>query len=464
MVAHSTLKSIRTVGAGKETNTVYDLIVIGASTTGAYLAHKIASAGFKVKVIEKLPRESVGSKYDIFHIMEPDFALHGLPRPVKGDPAWAFEFLENLTADPFDVYRRNSTGAATVGLHMGEYTRMLCDRAAAAGAEIGYGAEFTDFVFENGRIAGVKYVSDGELHEERALMVADCSGIPAVGRTALPYSYGIDTDRLSGGDMFYVVLRYIKFKNEKDYIKGSCGWPFYKTWIAPCQDPEGAILGIGATNGFDHCDEVWERFVKNVPLPEYELDYIERGATPYTTPPYSFVADNFIVCGDAACLTKPMNGEGVTSSMVQIDAAMPVLVRSLKYKTASKRDLWSVNKIYNRVQGADFAATRALLTVVVNSVTIDDFYNVFAEGVVSDEILASDLQPSFADLAAAAGKFASAAARGRFSGAALAAAAKAVRLSGALKKHYLAFPDDPADFDSWCERADSLWQKVGKME
>ena len=443
---------------------MYDLIIIGASTTGAYLARKIASAGFKVKVIEKLPREKVGSKYDIFHIAEPDFALHDIPRPVRGDPAWAFEFVENYTADPYDKFRKNSSGSVTVGLHMAEYTRILCDLAAEAGADIEYGAEFTGFIFENDRIAGVKYISGGDEREERSLMVADCSGIPAVGRTALPFSYGIDTDRLAGGDMFYVVLRYIRFKNESDRINGSCGWPFYKTWIAPCQDPGGAILGIGATEGYDHCDEVWEQFIKNVPLPEYELERIERGATPYTPAPYSFVADNFMVCGDAACLTKPMNGEGVTSSMVQIDAAEPILTRALKYKTVSKRDLWSINKAYNVVQGADFAAARALLTVVVNAVTIDEFYSAFAEGIISDELLSSDLQPSFSDLASAVGRFASAAARRKFSRGTLAAAAKAVRLSGVLKKHYLAFPDDPDGYADWCERADSLWQRVGKMK
>ena len=46
----------------------YDLIIIGAGTSGAYLARKMARRGRKVLVLEQLSKESVGTKSDIFHI------------------------------------------------------------------------------------------------------------------------------------------------------------------------------------------------------------------------------------------------------------------------------------------------------------------------------------------------------------------------------------------------------------
>ena len=40
----------------------YDLVVIGAGTTGAYLARKMAARGHSVLVIDKLPKTKVSKK------------------------------------------------------------------------------------------------------------------------------------------------------------------------------------------------------------------------------------------------------------------------------------------------------------------------------------------------------------------------------------------------------------------
>ena len=69
----------------------YDLIIIGAGTSGAYLAHAVAKAGHSVLVIEKNSRDKAGTKYDIFHIERREFDRLGIPRPFEGDAAWAFD-------------------------------------------------------------------------------------------------------------------------------------------------------------------------------------------------------------------------------------------------------------------------------------------------------------------------------------------------------------------------------------
>ena len=74
----------------------YDLVVIGAGTTGAYLARQMAKRGHSVLVIEKLPKTKVGTKYDIFHIENREFDRLGIPRPVEGDPAKAPSYAMTL--------------------------------------------------------------------------------------------------------------------------------------------------------------------------------------------------------------------------------------------------------------------------------------------------------------------------------------------------------------------------------
>ncbi len=446
--------------------TDFDVIIIGAGTSGAYLARKLAEREHRVLVIEKQPRAKVGSKYDIFHIEEKEFANFGLPRPVKGDPEWAFEFRKNYTADPRNEFPRLADNPI-VGLHMHEYTVLMNDRAAEAGAKFLYGAAFTDFVFgEDGKIAGAKYVSRGKETAKTARVVVDCSGIPAVGRRKLPEGYGIETFALGDEDMFYVILRYVKILNEADYIDGSCGWPFFKSWIAPCADPHGAIIGIGACHSYDYAEKIYQEMLNYVPLPAHEVQYVEKGCTPYTRPPYATVADNFVVSGDAACLTKAMNGEGVTSSMVHLRLTALALDRALRLGDTSRKALWEIDKKYNAGQGAEFAATRALLTGIVNAATLEEFYFAFQSGMISDALIngvsGGPLPPT--EIAKSAAAFLGGIAAGKVSKETLKAVGTTLTQAIRLSSQYKNFPATPEGFEYWCDQTDELWRQVGKMK
>ncbi|MBP3329653.1 MAG: NAD(P)/FAD-dependent oxidoreductase [Clostridia bacterium] len=445
-----------------------DIAVIGGATSGSFFARKMAEKGFSVKVIEKCSREKVGSRYDIFHIGRKEFERFSIPRPVEGDKEWAFEFETNYTAAPSGKYPIK-TFDPMVGLHMHDYTLLMNKWAEEKGAEIEYEATFEDFIYENEKIAGFTYSNKDGTHRLFAKCVVDCSGIAAVARRKLPHNCKIENFEVTPEDMFYVVLKYVKFK-DPDFIynTSSTGWPSYKSWLAPQADPNGGILGIGACNSYEQAETILHDVIKNVPLPEYTITRTEKGKTPYTRPPYSFVTDNFIATGDAGCLTKPNNGEGVTSSMVHMKIAADVLADALKSGDLSEKNLWKINKIYNKEQGADFASTRALLTKVVKA-TNDEFEFIFEK--------AHDVLQSFLDGAAdgpeiklplpalikAVGKIAGGIFAKKVSVATLKSALEGVSLSGKLKKHYLDFPDSPDGYYAWKKQADELWKKVGKM-
>lgn len=446
----------------------YDVLIIGGATSGSFFARRMAENGFSVAVIDASPEEKIGSKYDIFHMCKRDFDCFGLPLPSKDDGTWAFEFSEGLTASPYNNFPK-TTYDTVIGMHMHEYVLKMNKWAKQAGAEYIYGAAFSEPIYEGGRLAGVKYIKDGKENEIKARVTVDASGMKAVLRTALPTGYGVDNFVLGGNDMFYVILRYVKLLNEKDYLDGSCGWPFYKTWIAPQHDPHGAILGIGACNSFDKAEEIYKEFEAAIALPSHEIQYFERGTTPYCRCPYSFVGDNLIVTGDAACLTKPLNGEGITSSMVQIEIAVKVLIKALKKGRARKEDLWEINTLYNKAQGADFCFLRTVLTKAVcakaqeweyffenNIIFSEDLMNAVSTGKeipLTPELIGNMIK-----------NIARGVKKGIITKETLGVLLGGILLANNLKSHYLNFPSSPENFEKWCAKADKLWAKVGKMQ
>lgn len=439
----------------------YDVLIVGAATSGAYFAHEMAKRGYRVKVIEKQSYEDFGRKYDIFHISKADFERFSLPEAVPGDGAWAFEFHDLCTSSPTNRYPKRAKGHI-VGLHMHEYIVKMNRWAEAAGAEFEYGTSFVDFLWENGKIAGA-WCSNREGEKEiRAKVVVDCSGISSVARRKLPDGYGVENFPITPEDMFYVILWYVKLLNEKDYLTGSNGWPFYKSWIAPQADPTGAILGVGAVGSYAHGESVFEDLKGTFPLPEHEVTRREQGCTPYCRSPYSLVADNFLAAGDSACLTKPDCGEGVTSSMVMMEIAAPVLDDALRKGDTSRKMLWPINAAYNRGQGAEFAAVRALFIKAVRA-TKEEFDFIFEYSLVFKDENDPLVKEGGAETARIIKRMLLGFLTGRISGKTLLELIRGMTLSERLRKHYLSFPETQEGFAQWTETAEEIWGKVGKM-
>jgi len=376
----------------------YDVVIVGSATSGAYFARKMAEKGYNVKMIDALSKEKLGSRFDIVHMTKSDFKNFHIPTVKEGDEQWAFEFTENHFSSPSNKYLIHST-AETVGLHMHEYVALMVKLALEAGAQIEYEASFKNFIFEYGKIKGITYEKDGKIYELHAKTVVDCSGSKAICRTSLPKDYGIETFSLSDDDMFYVILRYAQF--EKEQI--NTFWLNTKSWFAPFSlNSNEKIIGTGAIGSFKNVEKTYEKLDKSLPDKNFSVSRVEKGTTPYTRPPYTLVADNFIVTGDAGCLTKPECGEGITSSMVMIDIAVEQLDKALKKGDTSKQALWKINSLYNRKQGADFCLVRAFLTKVVDA-SDDEIEYCFSKRLIFDEKFLNNGKVTVKDILAVIG-------------------------------------------------------------
>ncbi len=445
-----------------------DALIIGAATTGSYLARRLAQQGISVLAIDKASEDAIGSKYDIFHICERDFAKHGIPLPVENEDR-VFRFSHSETFSAFGKHPKPGENPV-IGMHMHLYTLRMNRWAQEAGAQIEYEAAFQKLLYDSqGHVCGAVYEKDGQLCEVNTKLVIDCSGIPSVARRSLPDQSIVENFTISPKEMFYVILRYVTYPNPKDWINGSRGWTFYKTWEAPQADPHGAILGIGANLSFDFAEKIYEVFEQNIPLPQHTVEHIERGATPYRRPPYSFVTDGFVVAGDAACLTKPSAGEGVTSSMVHADVVLDVVGKLLKeQQPMTLANLWPINKRYIDVQGKAFASQLAMLVgAVASNAKENDFF--FEKDIIfskkSFESLGdgAELKFGLVDMLAMAGKMLWGVMTGRLRVSTVHSLLSAMSDSDKISKLYERFPETPDGFAAWRKEADLTWMTCGNM-
>ena len=445
----------------------FDVLIIGAASAGSFLARRLSENGHRVLILEQHAKENLGRRLDIFHVAKADFARFSLPLPEEADD-FAFEFSGGRTYSAFDRFSKKNEGTV-VGMHMHRYIARLNHWAREAGAEIRYQAKFIDFLYEGGRIAGAVYEQGGERHAVAAKLVADCSGIPSVARRKLPDGYGVENFAIADDEMFYVTLRYVVYHDTKDYVSGTRGWTYYKTWEAPEGRADCAILGVGANFSFEAGETVFEQFRKAVKLPRYTVLRTERGTTPYRRSSYSFVADGFLVSGDAACLTKPSAGEGVTASMVQLEIAAEEVSRLLNeggYLTRAR--LWPINTRYIAAQGRAFAGQLATLIGALSTTAKENDFFFRHDVIFSDKTFAAlgrgePLSFSTKEMLHMVFVLLGGIITGKVRVSTIRSLLRGMKNGAQAEKLYAEYPASEADFDAWVLRAEKFWRECGSM-
>ena len=434
-----------------------DVLVTGGCTAGLYFAGLMAKQGYKTLVCDKASGEQLGAEYDIIHVAREHFKRFGLREPVPGDREYVANFTRGILRSALNNWPKNTRQDILV-LRRQRLIQGLAEWAQSQGAEIIYETAFEKPVFNNeGKLAGAVLRRDGEAITVTARLCADASGIPAALRTSLPAAYGVENFVTGPRDQFYVVLHYTNLNNpEKDKVAINTTWTHYKTWLAPQHQSGGAIMGIGANLSFEYAERSFQRFAALGFLPEYSLDHIERGSTPYRRPPYSFVADGFIALGSAACISNPWSGDGVPYGWLLCSIAAEEFGKAMRGGAYPLREaVWAVNTRYIQEQGALFAKNLAMLSGAVNCTAEENDYE-YRHSIIYED----DDEKGKGNLLL---KLIKGLLCGGISAAALGRLLSAAGIGEKLYKHYMAYPANPAGFAAWAQKADKLWSKAGSM-
>ena len=443
-----------------------DVLIVGAGTAGTYFGWQLARRGHSVVVVERSEKPAVGKRLDVFHIDSVKFAEFGIPPPEEDAPEFCVILEKGISYSPEGKYPKAVKYPFHV-MRLPLFLQRLFALAESDGARFEFSTAFSRLLYSDGRISGAVVERGGEEKTVRARLLVDASGINAVVRTALPPEYGVENFKVGPDEKFHVVLRYITWlEPHRPRTVDSEGWTFYKAWVAPSFHERGAIIGIGATGSYDHAEEVFEEFSAAITLPPHRIDKIERGVTPYRRPPYSVVGDGFLCLGDAACLTKPFSGEGVTSGWTLCKIAVEVVDQALQrdgYLAAES--LWPINVRYFRGQGAKFAGILATVPSAANVSKEENSY-LFRKDVVFSEDDLTEMNRDFEmhlttwKILRIVGVIVFGLVTREYSFSSLKALLRSVRVSGRIRDHYERFPEDFSAFASWVEAAEDLWSRA----
>jgi flavin-dependent dehydrogenase len=443
-----------------------DILIVGAGTAGVYFGWQMARRGHSVVVAEAQPREKVGTRLDVFHIDSVKFAEFGIPTPEQDSPDFCVVLEQGTSYSPEGRYPKTVRYPFHV-MRLPLFLQRMFTLAESEGVRVQFSTAFSRLEYQDGKITGAVLEHGDEEKTIYSRLVVDASGINAAVRTTLPPDYGVESFKTASDEKFYVVLRYLTWLDpHQPRTINSEGWTFYKAWVAPSFHDRGAIIGIGATGSFDRAEEMLKDFLGTITLPPYRIDRIERGVTPYRRPPYSLVGDGFLCLGDAACLTKPFSGEGVTSGWTLCKIAVDVVHKALQENRYLSADsLWPINIGYFRDQGAKFAGILATVPAAANTTKKENSY-LFRKDVIFSEEDSTDMNRDFEmhltprKILRIFGVIVAGMLTGNYSFRSFRALLNSVVVSGKIRKHYESFPERRSEFAPWVDRAEALWKRV----
>jgi digeranylgeranylglycerophospholipid reductase len=440
-----------------------DVVLVGAGTSGCYLAWRLAQAGLGALILEKRRLEDLGQHLDIFHMDAVRLKEFGIPVPTEEEGELIGYYPAGLAWSP-DLQVSNEVRYAFYVMHKPAFQRRMYRYVREAGGEILDQVEVTEPIVEDGFVVGVRAVRDNEPFVVSGRIVVDASGINSVVRTRLPADFcaknGIENDPIRDKDTLFVCLEFRDGLGE-GYPTGLNFYPFHKAFWNPSRG-DGVILGIGQPGSYEYA---WRKHQ------EWREEYFGdpgqvlkrlQGKTPYRRSPYSLVGNGFMVVGDAAFQTKPFSGEGVTSSFTACQVAAEVATEAVRRGDVSRESLWDYNVRYFRNQGAKFASMFVQLPAAaeLSRREVDYLFHhdiIFSGKDFEQMNLNYETEMGLGKTVLMGFKLVRGVLSGQLSLASLKRLLGVSSTAAKIKALYQRFPEDPSQLPAWVADAKSLW-------
>lgn len=361
------------------------ILIAGAGIGGLYAAYLFGSRGHAVTVYERAAALDE-MRYDWHDDVNPSvFTRLGLQMPSESFPKkdWTFvspcgnTLLMKQKPDNIDYsIERRPLNAYLFGL-------------ARTVADVVFGAEVKGAICEGSAVKGLRVMTEGKELNVEADLVVDSCGVASAVRESLTEKTGV-REKVSHGDIFAAYRAFyesvpdakIEYTN-KVYMKhlGEAGI----SWCIMDNDASVNVLvgRIGELN-----KETLERALAHLKSDNPVIgEKIKRGGgihlIPVRRPLTVTIADGYAAIGDAACMTVPMIGSGIATSLL---AARYLFDAARESETADAATLWK----YQVACYKDFGAQHCGVDYMKNWLLLrkdDEIDWLFGSGILTNEDL-----------------------------------------------------------------------------
>ncbi len=322
-------------------NKMHDVVISGAGPAGSKCAEVLASAGYKVALIEKDVnwRKPCGGGVSA-RIMKKYY-----PQLKKLNPVIKYGAIM-FSGDYSKLeYKFKGRGEGSIVMDRLEMDNLMRSVAVEAGAELFDKNISFDFVYRNQKIIGIKTKTPSGMKEYlgKLIVIADGMSSKLAVKSGLRGKWKI-TDLgmakcaiMEGRSNLEKDMIYIYFRPYKGY-----------GWIFPIDDNRYNI-GCGTFEEANHdhnLNEIYEEFL-NAPyikeyFPEHSYKEIWKASYPLSAIGVlekSLIGENIMLIGDAAGFVSPISGEGIHPGIVSGQIAAETAVKALKAGVISKKTL-----------------------------------------------------------------------------------------------------------------------------
>lgn len=418
----------------------FDVAIIGAGPSGLSAAIQLSKHGKKVILIDRSEEAKIGFVLGGGVVKLDAFNSLGVKRST-GDELLAF-------LDTFNVYtptgksHKTTTYSGIVSSRSLLFQRLL-GIARDQGVFIKHSTEVKCLNIDNDIVTGVTTDNDEVIN---AKVTIDSSGITRKFIAQLPDSFKIEKDiKVKDIARGYA---YIFEKPEKNthltaYLAVNDGY----IWKTPTE------VGYGSINPDIDLKSTLDAFIKQHIKIESEIKHYYTGSIPVRQNISNMVGNGFVILGDSACMTNPIEGTGLATGMFGAKMASNVINKCLELNDVSQKSLWLFNVEYNKTQGANLAYMDMLRKGIVG-LAPDDMDFAFDREIITSK----DVNDSVTGAITSMGSLdkAQRALRGIRRPSILFRMEECTYRSKDLKNHYIHYPISIEGLDSWVHKLDQI--------
>lgn len=298
-----------------------DVLVIGLGPAGSSAAFKVAQAGLNVLGVEK--KQQIGVPVQCAEFIPLPMSAYAAEAPVRVQPITGMQSI--LPSGAIE-----HTEFPGLIINRQAFDQAIASKAANAGAEILTGTQLLH-VDISGKIATISQKGEVKYVRFKSLIAADgphsrvakCLGLPEL-EIVYTRQYTVPLLKVYMDTDIWL----------SDEYPGGYAWLFPKG--------EWANLGLGASKTFEQdlkapLDQLHTALV-NQGLVGEDIVYRTGGAIPVGGLREKLIIDNVIFVGDAAGLTHPITGAGISAAVMSGEMAGEALVQWFDGDSAAMTD------------------------------------------------------------------------------------------------------------------------------